>query len=152
MCHRLKPLGQLLHGQFGLSLSLQLGQFPQYLAATQSTQHRLSCLQETAREVGAYKLCLIRCQYSILLGRIEVYCRHSSEPDCTKKLDYFKHVSASEDLPSPRRKWPFRCGSEGRPKWREKPRGRGSALSDTSSHHAAAYWHAGVHEEMGRGY
>ena len=39
MCHRLKPLSQLLHGQFGLSLNLQLGQLPQYLAATQSTQH-----------------------------------------------------------------------------------------------------------------
>lgn len=56
MCQVLKPLGQVFCGQFGLSLRLQLGQFPQNLTATKSTQHRLPCLGETAKEVRAYKL------------------------------------------------------------------------------------------------
>lgn len=50
MCQVLKPLGQLFHGEFGFSLNLQFGQFPQHLTATQSTQHRLPCLGETAGE------------------------------------------------------------------------------------------------------
>lgn len=54
MCQVLKLLSQLFHGQFGLILNLQFGQFPQHLAATQSTQHRLPCLGETAREVRYY--------------------------------------------------------------------------------------------------
>lgn len=47
MCQRLKLQGQVLHRQFGVGLILQLGQFSQDLAATQSTQHRLPCLRET---------------------------------------------------------------------------------------------------------
>lgn len=50
----LKPLGQLFHGQFGLSLNLQLGQFPQQLTATQSAQHRLPCLGETTEHKNSF--------------------------------------------------------------------------------------------------
>lgn len=39
MRHILKLLGQLLHGQLGLRLTLQLGKFPQNLTATEGTQH-----------------------------------------------------------------------------------------------------------------
>lgn len=53
MCHILKLLGQLLHGQLGLGLTLQLGEFPQNLAATEGTEHRLTRLQERARRPEA---------------------------------------------------------------------------------------------------
>lgn len=47
MCHIFKLLGQLLHGQFGLGLTLHLGKFPQNLAATEGTEHRLTRLQDS---------------------------------------------------------------------------------------------------------
>lgn len=50
----LKPLGQLLHRQFGLSLNLQLGQFSEDLTATQGTQHRLPCLEERMRDAEKF--------------------------------------------------------------------------------------------------
>lgn len=52
MCQVLKPLGQLFHRQFGLSLDLQLGQFSEDLTAAQGTQHRLPCLEERMRDAG----------------------------------------------------------------------------------------------------
>ncbi len=60
MCQVLKPLSQLFHGLFGLSLTLQLGQLPQHLTATQSTQHGLPRLGEKAKRVMAYELLHIR--------------------------------------------------------------------------------------------
>lgn len=63
MCQVLKPLGKLLDGQFGLGLTLQLGQFPQHLAATQSTQHRLPRLGEIARayKTPSYQVLIVFC-------------------------------------------------------------------------------------------
>lgn len=48
----LKPLGQFLHGDLGFRLTLQLGQLPQYLTATQGTQYRLTGLRGRDRDRG----------------------------------------------------------------------------------------------------
>jgi len=42
----LKALSQLLHGQLGLRLALQLGHLPEELTAAQSTEDRLPRLEE----------------------------------------------------------------------------------------------------------
>ena len=47
--HVLKALSQLLHGQLGLSLALQLRHLPEELTAAQSTKNCLPCLEEAEK-------------------------------------------------------------------------------------------------------
>ena len=50
MGHVLKALSQLLHGQLGLGLGLQLRHLPEELTATQSTKDSLPRLEEEEEE------------------------------------------------------------------------------------------------------
>lgn len=134
MCHVLKLLGQLLHGQFGLGLTLELGKFPQNLAATEGTEHRLGRLQERARQ-GEPRLCFTE--------------NKNLKSVCMKSGKGVLRLRAV--LPFPRRRRPSHCGSAGRPRWRGRPRERGSASLGTSSRHAAVYWLAGMGKKTRRG-
>ena len=51
--HVLKALSQLLHGQLGLSLALQLRHLPEELTAAQSTKNCLPCLEEEEEKRSA---------------------------------------------------------------------------------------------------
>lgn len=92
MCHVLKLLGQLLHGQFGLGLSLKLRKLPQNLAATEGTQHRLARLQETARH-GELRLYFT---YNTEVGGGGL--QTGSKPVCMKRGMRFLRLPANRAL------------------------------------------------------
>lgn len=48
MCQVLKFLSQFFHGEFGFSLFLQFGQLSEHIAAAESTQDCLTCLERKA--------------------------------------------------------------------------------------------------------
>lgn len=73
MCQVLKPLGQLFHGEFGFSLNLQFGQFPQHLTATQSAQHWFPCLGETEGKNQGKTILFKYVAMSLLAPRCHVY-------------------------------------------------------------------------------